>query len=208
MGSFKHLPDGHGTQITAYFCTQLASKSSSLISYIVHVSYQPISVYFWMVKMYKIQRENLLQRPISTLDANTAEEIQHILLNPPTTGKYESLKNELNKTFGKSQFKRDSELLNINGLGDTQPSALLRKINALNNDPQTLKRAIFLEPAVSDTQCTRRTTFHRHGTISSSSRSCMGVTVIQHQPHKLSTHVSCVSHHAQWGNRLSRRYIS
>ena len=64
VGSFKHLPDGHGTQITAYFCAQLASKSSSLISYIVHVSYQPISVYFWMVEMYKIQRENILQRPI------------------------------------------------------------------------------------------------------------------------------------------------
>ena len=81
---------------------------------------------------------------VSALDANTADEIQHILLNPPTTGKYESLKNELNKTFGKSQFERDSELLNINGLGDRRPSALLRKINALNNDPQTLKRAVFL----------------------------------------------------------------
>ena len=63
VGSFKHLPDGRGTQITAYFYMQLASKSSSLISYIVYVSYQPISVYFWMVKTYKIQRENILQRP-------------------------------------------------------------------------------------------------------------------------------------------------
>ena len=26
VGSFKHLPDSHGTQITAYFCMQLASK--------------------------------------------------------------------------------------------------------------------------------------------------------------------------------------
>ena len=81
---------------------------------------------------------------VSALDANTAEEIKHILLNPPTTGKYESLKNELNKTFGKSQFERDSEFLNISSLGDRRPSALLRKINALNNDPQTLKHAIFL----------------------------------------------------------------
>lgn len=81
---------------------------------------------------------------VSSLDSNTAEEIQHLLLNPPRTGKYASLKAELNKTFGKSQFERDSELLNINGLGDRRPSALLRKINALNNDPETLKRAIFL----------------------------------------------------------------
>ena len=64
VGNFKHLPDGRGMQITAYFCTQLASKSSFLILYIVLVSYQPISVYFWMVKMCKIQRENILQRPI------------------------------------------------------------------------------------------------------------------------------------------------
>ena len=35
---------------------------------------------------------------VNALHANTAEKIQHILLNPPTTGKYESLKNELNKT--------------------------------------------------------------------------------------------------------------
>ena len=71
-----------------------------------------------------VQHQNVTQDQtkydyvVSALDANTAEEIQHILvlLNPPTTGKYESLKNELNKTFGKSQFERDSELLNINGL--------------------------------------------------------------------------------------------
>lgn len=81
---------------------------------------------------------------VSALDANTAEEIQHILLSPPTTGKYEALKDVLIKTFGKSQYEKDAELLNINGLGDRRPSALLRKINALNNDPKTLKHAIFL----------------------------------------------------------------
>lgn len=81
---------------------------------------------------------------VSALDVNTADEMQHILLNPPTTMKYQALKQELITTFGKSQFERDSELLNLNGLGDRRPSALLRKINALNNDPETLKRAIFL----------------------------------------------------------------
>ena len=30
VGSFKHLSDSHDTQITAYLCMQLASKSSSL----------------------------------------------------------------------------------------------------------------------------------------------------------------------------------
>ena len=45
-GSFKHLPNSRGTQITAFLCMQLASKSSSLISCIMHVSSQPISVSF------------------------------------------------------------------------------------------------------------------------------------------------------------------
>lgn len=81
---------------------------------------------------------------VSSLDINTAEEIQSILINPPPTDKYKNLKTTLIKTFGKSQTQKDTELLNLNGLGDKRPTALLRKINALNNDPQTLKRAIFL----------------------------------------------------------------
>ena len=40
------------------------SKSSSLISCIIHVSSLTISVSFWVVKMCKILRENTLKRPI------------------------------------------------------------------------------------------------------------------------------------------------
>ena len=61
MGSFKHLPGGRGTLITAYFCMQLASKSSSLISCIIYGRTQPISLSFRVLKMCKIQRENTLK---------------------------------------------------------------------------------------------------------------------------------------------------
>lgn len=81
---------------------------------------------------------------VSALDLNTAEEVQSVLTNPPTVDKYNTLKTALIKTFGKSQAQKDNELLNMNGLGDKRPTALLRKINALNDDPQTLKRALFL----------------------------------------------------------------
>ena len=81
---------------------------------------------------------------VSSLDINTAEEIQSLLVNPPHLDKYGSLKKALIKTFGKSQTQKDTELLNLNGLGDKRPTALLRKINALNDDPVTLKRALFL----------------------------------------------------------------
>ena len=79
---------------------------------------------------------------VSALDFKTAEEVQDVLVSPPEAEKYTTLKKALIKAFGKSQAQRDSELLN--GLGDRKPTALLRKINALNDDPQTLKRALFL----------------------------------------------------------------
>ena len=81
---------------------------------------------------------------VSALDINTADEVQSILISPPAVNKYNTLKSALIKTFGRSQAQKDAELLNLNGLGDKRPTALLRKINALNDDPQTLKRALFL----------------------------------------------------------------
>ena len=81
---------------------------------------------------------------VSALDFKTAEEVQGILIHPPAQQKYQTLKEALVKAFGKSQSQKDSELLNLGGLGDRRPTALLRKINALNDDPITLKRALFL----------------------------------------------------------------
>lgn len=81
---------------------------------------------------------------ISALDVSVAEEVQNILLNPPAEDKFVKLKEALLATFGKSQSERDAELLSLNGLGDRRPTALLRKIENLNNDPKTLKRALFL----------------------------------------------------------------
>ncbi|GFS12216.1 transposon Tf2-9 polyprotein [Elysia marginata] len=73
---------------------------------------------------------------VSAVDVKTAEEVQDVLVRPPNADKYATLKKALIKAFGKSQAQRDSELLNLNGLGDRKPTALLRKINALNDDPQ------------------------------------------------------------------------
>ncbi|GFO45634.1 transposon ty3-g Gag-Pol polyprotein [Plakobranchus ocellatus] len=74
---------------------------------------------------------------VSALDVKTAEEVQEVLVNPPDANKYSVLKRALLKALGKSQAQRDNELLNLNGLGDRKPTALLRKINALNDDPQS-----------------------------------------------------------------------
>ncbi|GFO30143.1 transposon ty3-g Gag-Pol polyprotein [Plakobranchus ocellatus] len=87
---------------------------------------------------------------VSALDVKTAEEVQDVLVNPPDANKYSVLKRALLKAFGKSQAQRDNKLLNLNGLGDRKPTALLRKINALNDDPQSLKRALFLSNLPAD----------------------------------------------------------
>lgn len=87
---------------------------------------------------------------VGALDINTADEVQSILINPPVSNKYDTLKTALIKTFGKSQAQKDAELLNLDGLGDKRPTALMRKINALNDDPQTLKRALFLSNLPTD----------------------------------------------------------
>ncbi|GFN76526.1 transposon ty3-g Gag-Pol polyprotein [Plakobranchus ocellatus] len=79
---------------------------------------------------------------VSALDVRTAEEVQDVLVNPPDADRYATLKNTLIKAFGKSQAQRDSELLNLNGLGDKKPAGLLRKINALNDDPPNFKEGV------------------------------------------------------------------
>jgi len=81
---------------------------------------------------------------VSTLDNATASEVKAVLLNPPTTEKFKTIKEALICTFSKSQQEKDQELLSLSGLGDKKPTALLRKIRNLNNDAETLRRAIFL----------------------------------------------------------------
>ena len=99
-----------------------------------------------------IQDQTKYDYVVSSLSAEVAEEVQAVLLNPSATNKYINLKKALIKTFGKSQAQKDLELLNLNGLGDRKPTALLRKINALNDDPQSLKRALFLSNLPSELQ--------------------------------------------------------
>ena len=79
----------------------------------------------------------------TALDNQAASEVKSELLNPPEQGKYQALKTALLNAFGKSQMQKDSELLNISGLGDRKPSAFLRYLESLNNDAETLRRAFF-----------------------------------------------------------------
>ena len=81
---------------------------------------------------------------VGVLDNSTASEVKSVLTHPPATNKFEALKKALLDAFSKSQAQKDAELLALSGLGDRKPTALLRKIRGLNNDAETLRRALFL----------------------------------------------------------------
>ena len=80
---------------------------------------------------------------VASLDNSTAAEVKAVLLHPPAANKYDAIKEALLGAFGKTQAQKDAELLNILGLGDRTPSALLRKLESLNNNADTLRRAFF-----------------------------------------------------------------
>ena len=53
-------------------------------------------------------------------------------------------KKALLQAFAKSQVQKYSELLSLTGIGDMKPTPLLRKLQSLNTDANTLLRAHFL----------------------------------------------------------------
>ena len=83
---------------------------------------------------------------VAALDNRAIVEIKAVLTNPPHQDKYNTIKKSacLLSAFGKTQAQKDAELLNISGLGDRKPTALLRHLESLNNDAATLRRAFFL----------------------------------------------------------------
>ena len=87
---------------------------------------------------------------VSALDNPTASEIKAVILHPPTEDKYNMIKKALLEAFSRSQAQKDAELLSLSGLGDKKPTAFLRKIRSLNNDAETLRRAVFLSQLPSD----------------------------------------------------------
>ena len=81
---------------------------------------------------------------MTALDTSTAAEIEQLIINPPDRNPYNKIKQELIKAFGKTQEEKDMAILNLSGLGDRKPSALLRCMSSLNSNPETLFRALFL----------------------------------------------------------------
>lgn len=76
---------------------------------------------------------------IASIDPESLSAVSDILLNPPETNKYETLKQRLISEFSDSENKQIRKLLSELQLGDEKPSQLLRKMrelahNSLNDD--------------------------------------------------------------------------
>ncbi|KAJ0173829.1 hypothetical protein K1T71_010978 [Dendrolimus kikuchii] len=65
------------------------------------------------------------------LEHRFAAEVKDIIINPPATGKYEFLKNELIKRLSASREKELTQLLMHEELGDRRPSQFLRHLRHL-----------------------------------------------------------------------------
>lgn len=76
---------------------------------------------------------------IANVDPETLSAVSDILLDPPTTDKYNTLKERLIQEFSDSEARQVQKLLSELQLGDDKPSHLLRKMRELagtvpNND--------------------------------------------------------------------------
>lgn len=68
---------------------------------------------------------------IAALNSDVLSHISDIVLNPPATGKYDTLKKRLTNEFRDSEQKRLKALLSEMALGEEKPTHLLRKMRQL-----------------------------------------------------------------------------
>ena len=71
----------------------------------------------------------------ANLTEKAMNEIEGLLLDPPATGKVAAVKAKLVRKFTKSQYQKDTELLNIRALGDLKPTEMWAMFQRNNKDP-------------------------------------------------------------------------
>ena len=89
--------------------------------------------------------ETMFSHVIQSLDRTQTMEIKHILKNPPKGTSYQAVKAALIEAFEITQLEKDTKLLGMFTLGDRDPRSVVRELRALNQDPETLLRAILIK---------------------------------------------------------------
>ncbi|KAH9640026.1 hypothetical protein HF086_008121 [Spodoptera exigua] len=80
----------------------------------------------------KIGEEQKFNLVVPLLGNNDLEQIADIILSPPASGKYSTLKERLISTYQESDHRQLQKLLSGLELGDQKPSQLLRKMRDLS----------------------------------------------------------------------------
>lgn len=80
----------------------------------------------------KIGEEQKFNLVVPLLGNSDLEQIADIILNPPASGKYSTLKDRLISTYQESDHRQLQKLLSGLELGDQKPSQLLRKMRDLS----------------------------------------------------------------------------
>lgn len=91
---------------------------------------------------------------IAQLDQGAMLEVSDIVLDPPTSRLYETLKERLLSTYEESEEQQLHKLLHETELGDNKPSQLLRRMNELNRGkiPETTLKMMWLGHLPNSTQ--------------------------------------------------------
>ena len=87
---------------------------------------------------------------VASLTPEYATEVRDLILKPPETTPYDTLKQQLIKRTGVSEQQRLQQLFNAEELGDRKPTQLLRRMNLLLGDKaastdNSLLRELFLQ---------------------------------------------------------------
>jgi hypothetical protein len=76
----------------------------------------------------------MYDKVVGQIDTKILEQIQDIVVDPPTENRYKTLKDRLIAEFTDSEGKKLSQLLSAMELGDQKPSHLLRTMKNLAGD--------------------------------------------------------------------------
>ena len=87
---------------------------------------------------------------VSSLSPEYATEIRDLIIDPPSSNPYDTLKAKLIERIAPSEQRRLQQLLSIDELGDRKPSQLLRRLRQLLGDntsstSQSFLRELFLQ---------------------------------------------------------------
>lgn len=82
----------------------------------------------------KLSDEARYNLVVTKLGKEVVQQVSDILLKPPATGKFDTLKERLLKIYEESEIRQFQKLLSEMELGDQKPSQLLRRVRDLARD--------------------------------------------------------------------------